>query len=187
VEKRGLLAALKSVAIVRGDLLLYVDEMRVGLWGQVRRVWGLRGIPVIQKIQIVFDWRYLVLGVNPDRGTLIWDWVERVRQEQLLPIIERWSTHAIIWDNASAHTAKNMAALGAKLIFLPPYSPELDPAERIFRHLRPKIEGRVYPSLRAKQIAVEHHLRQLAADRKRVKRLVNWDWIQAAHESLPVS
>ena len=161
--------------------------MRVGLWGQARRVWGVRGIPVIQKIQIVFDWRYLVLGVNPDRGTLIWDWVERVRQEQLLPIIARWAANVIIGDNAAAHTANKIAALGAKLVFLPPYSPELDPAERVFRYLRPKIEGRVYPSLRAKQITVEHHLRQLAADRKRVKSLVNWDWIQAAHDSLPLS
>jgi len=161
--------------------------MRVGLWGQLRRVWGLRGIAIIQKIQIVFDWRFLVLGVNPERGTLRWAWVERIRQEQLLPIINRWSAQVIIWDNASAHTAKKMAALETKLVFLPPYSPELDPAERVFRYLRPKIEGRVYPSLRAKQIAVEHHLRQLAADRKRVKSLTNWDWIQAAHDSLPLS
>ena len=154
MEKRGLVAALKSVTVVRGDGLLYVDEMRVGLWGQLRRVWGLRGIPIIQKIQIVFDWRFLVLGVNPERGTLRWAWVERIRQEQLLPVIDRWSAQVIIWDHASAHTAKKMAALETKLVFLPPYSPELDPAERVFRYLRPQIEGRVYPSLRAKQIAV---------------------------------
>jgi hypothetical protein len=187
VEKRGLLAALKSVAVVQGDWLLYVDEMRVGLWGQVRRVWGIRGIPVVQKIQIVFDWRYLVLGVNPQTGKLIGDWVERIRQDQLLPILQRWPPAAIVWDNASAHKGKQIATLQHRFIFLPPYSPELDPAERIFRHLRPRIEGRTYPSMKAKQIAVEHHLRQLAADRARVKSLVNWDWIQIAHDSLPAS
>jgi len=187
VEKGGLLAALRSIAIVRGELVLYVDEMRVGLWGQVRRVWGLRGIPVIQKIQIVFDWRYLVLGVNPQTGRLIWDWVEQITQEQLLPVLERWPPAAIVWDNASAHKAGKIAVLGRRFVFLPSYSPELDPAERVFRYLRPKIEGRIYPSMRAKQVTVEHHLRQLAADRERVKRLVNWDWIQAAHDSLPAS
>lgn len=175
------------MAVIRGDWLLYVDEMRIGLWGQTRRVWGLRGMPVIQKIQIVFDWRYLVLGVNPQTGQLIWDWVERVRQAYLLPVIQRWPADVIVWDNASAHKANQMAALGCKLVFLPPYAPELDPAERIFRYLRPKIEGRVYPSLRAKQITAEHYLRQLAADRQQVKRLVNWDWIQAAHDGLPAS
>lgn len=187
MEKRGLLTALKRVAVVRSEWLLYVDEMRIGLWGQTRRVWGLRGIPVIQKVQIVFDWRYLVLGVNPRTGKLIWDWVEHVRQELLLPVIQRWSANVIVWDNASAHKAHQMAALGCRFVFLPPYSPELDPAERVFRYLRPKIEGRVYPSLRAKQLTTEHHLRQLAADRERVKRLVNWDWIQAAHDALPAS
>ena len=43
------------------------------------------------------------------------------------------------------------------------------------RELRPKIEGQPYPSLRAKQLTVEHHLRQLAAHREQVKRLTNWD------------
>jgi hypothetical protein len=50
--------------VVKGERMFWVDEMRIGLWGQVRRVWGLRGVPVIQKLQIVFAWRYLVLGVN---------------------------------------------------------------------------------------------------------------------------
>lgn len=187
MEKRGLLAALKTVAVVRGDRLLYVDEMRIGLWGQTRRVWGLRGIPVIQKIQIVFDWRYLVLGVNPHTGQVIWDWVERVRQKHLFPVIQRWPADVIVWDNASAHKANKMATLGCKLVFLPPYSPELDPAERVFRYLRSKIEAQVYPSLRAKQITTEQYLRPLAADRECVKRLVNWDWIQLAHDRLPAA
>jgi hypothetical protein len=71
------------------------------------------------------------------------------------------------------------------LVFLPPYSPELDPVEHIFEGPRAEIEGVVYPSLPAKQLAVEHHPRQLAADREWVKRLVNWHWIQTAFDCLP--
>ena len=56
----------------RGQRVLFVDEMRIGLWGQVRRVWSLRGIRVVQKVQIVFAWRYLVLGVDTQRGNLCW-------------------------------------------------------------------------------------------------------------------
>lgn len=161
--------------------------MRLGLWGQVRRVWGIRGVPVIQKVQIVFDWIYLLLGVNPQTGQLKWSWVKRMRQEFIAPALEKWSVDALVWDNASSHKGRQVADVGIPLVFLPPYSPELSPPERIFRELRPKIEGQPYPSLYAKQLVVEHHLRQLAARRERVKRLTNWDWIQQAHADLPVS
>jgi hypothetical protein len=185
VEKGGLKAALNAAGLVKGQRILFVDEMRIGLWGQVRRVWGIRGIRVVQKVQIVFAWSYLVLGVNTQSGELRWDWIDRVRQEFLVPVLESWPVDGLIWDNASSHKGKRVAALGHKLVFLPPYSPELDPVERIFEVLRAKVEGVVYPSLQAKQLAIEHHLRQLAAGRQQVKRLANWQWIQEAFENLP--
>ncbi len=40
----------------------HYDEMRFGLWGQVRRRWGLKGVKIIQRLQIRFRWSYLVLG-----------------------------------------------------------------------------------------------------------------------------
>lgn len=65
------------------------------------------------------------------------------------------------------------------------YSPELNPAERIFEELRRAVEGIIYETLEAKKQAVESELRQLAADPQRVKRLVGWDWLCAALNSLP--
>ena len=72
----------------------------------------------------------------------------------------------LVWDNASNHCGRQVVALGHTLAFLPPHSPELEPVERTFEELRAGIEGVVYTSLRAKQLAVEHHLRKLAADRQ---------------------
>jgi transposase len=37
--------------------------------------------------------------------------------------------------------------LPTKWVFLPSYSPELNPAERIFEEVRRRVEGRVYDSL----------------------------------------
>ena len=75
-----------------------------------------------------------------------------------------------------------MGEVGFELIFLPPYSLEVNPAERIFEEVRRLIEGRVYLSLRAKQAAIEHLLRQFRADKVRLKRLIDWDWIRQTHE-----
>jgi hypothetical protein len=180
-------AALIGAGLTQAHQVWYVDEMRFGLWGQTRRRWGLRGVKIVQRIQITFAWRYLVLAVNCVRGQLQWEWVERVRQQELTPVLERWSLEALVWDSASPHKGRQVAQLGIPLIFLPPYAPELDPAERVFREIRREIEGIVYPSLQAKQAAIEQLLRRLAADRQRLNQLIGWDWIQAAHQSLPVS
>src|SRR3712207_4610833 len=161
--------------------------MRCGLWGQTRRRWGVRGVKIVQRIQITFAWRYLVLAVNCWQGQLQWAWVERVRQQDLVPVLERWSLDAVVWDSASSPKGRQVAQLGIPLSFLPPSAPELDPAERGFREIRREIAGKIYPSLQAKQVAIEQVVRRLVADRQRLQRLIGWNWIPAPREPLPVS
>ena len=59
-------------------------------------------------------------------------------------------------------------------VFLPPYSPELNPAERAFQEVRRRVEGRVYAMLDDKQAEVETYLGELAADPARVRRFCGW-------------
>lgn len=159
--------------------------MRFGLWGQLRRRWGLRGVKIIQRMQIVFSWSYLVLAVDASRCELRWAWTARMNQQQLIPIFEGWNMDGVVWDGAPAHKGKLMGEVGFERIFLPAYSPELNPAERVFEEVRRQIEGKVYPSLRAKRLAIEHLLRQLKADKARLRRLIGWDWLRQAYEQLP--
>jgi transposase len=84
---------------------------------------------------------------------------------------------ALVWDNAPAHTAKLVRSAGMALSFLPPFSPELNPAERVFEEVRRWVEGRVYDSLEAMVSAVESFLSELAGDAERVCRLAGWDWV----------
>ena len=48
--------------------------------------------------------------------------------------------HVVIMDNASFHKGSETAALirtsGASLLFLPPYSPELNPIEKDFANIK---------------------------------------------------
>lgn len=165
--------------------IVEVDEMRLGLQGRVRRVWASRGVKVVQKVQFVFEWAYLLLGVNPLSGNLVWDWIDSMKQVDLLPALKTWSVDALIWDGASSHRGKQVGELAFKRIFQPAYSPELNPVERIFEELRRVVEGVIYETLETKKQAVELELRQLAADPQRVKNLVGWDWLCAALDNLP--
>jgi len=65
----------------------HCDEMRFGLWGQVRRRWGLKGKKIIQPMQIVYRWSYLVLAVDVLRGELHWGWSQRMNQYLLRGLI----------------------------------------------------------------------------------------------------
>jgi transposase len=166
--------------------LQLADELRLGLRGQVRRVLAPRGVKIVQRLQIEYRWRYLLLGVEPRTGALRWQWLERFRQEQLKPVLAEWELDAIVWDGAGAHRGKQLGELPMVRIYLPPYSPELNPVERILEEIRRQVEGRVYATLDAKQAAVEAYLQQLAADPDRVTRLCGWDWLVAALDSLPL-
>jgi hypothetical protein len=185
VEKGGLAQALGAADLSGGSTVLLADELRLGLHGQVRRVLAPRGVKVVQRVQIEYRWRYLLLGVDPRAGTLAWRWLERFRQDRLKPVLADWSPDAIVWDGAGAHRGKQLQELPTARIFLPPYSPELNPAERVLEEIRRRVEGRVYASLDAKQADVEAYLEELAADPARVKRLCAWDWILAAVHALP--
>lgn len=163
----------------------FSDEMRFGLWGQVRRRWGMRGVKIIQPKQIVFAWRYLVLAVDVVHLDLKWTWSDRMNQDCLKPIFEQWALETVIWDGASSHHGQEMGKLPMNRIFLPPYSPELNPAERVFEEVRREIEGFVYASIQAKQHRIDQFLRQLRADKQRLASLVSWNWIVDIFNHLP--
>ncbi len=137
--------------------------------------------------QIVFRWSCLVLAVDVIRGELHWAWSQGMNQQKLVPIFEQWPMDGVVWDGAPSHRGKLMGEVGFARIFLPAYSPELNPAERIFEEVRRHVEGVVYPSLKAKKTAIDHLLRQLRADKPRLKRLIRWDWIKQVLERLPTA
>ena len=171
------------------DAVGFADEMRVGLHGTTRRVWGRRGVKVVQRLQILYQWRYLVLAVDGRSGGIWWTWDETMQAADLLPAIdalkEQTPLAALVWDRAPAHRDEQIRTLGLPLIEQPPYSPELNPAERVFEHLRAQIEGTVYPTLDAKVAAVDALLDDLDAHPARVQSLAGWAWITDSLRRLP--
>jgi transposase len=68
---------------------------------------------------------------------VILTWVEN----ELLPALN--AGMAVIWDNATFHKSSKIKALiesvGCKLIFLPPYSPDLNPIEQYWSALKARL------------------------------------------------
>jgi hypothetical protein len=175
--------------VTAGSRFGFADEMRVGLRGTVRRVWGRRGVKVRQRLQLRYEWRYLFLAVDSRSGKLYWCWNDSMAADEVIGAVgglqEIGVVSALVWDGAPSHRDEDVQGLGLPLIGLPPYSPELNPAERVFEELRRATEGKVYATLDDKVAAVEKRLAEFEADPESVRSLANWDWIQAAVNRLP--
>ena len=187
MEKRGLSAKLQEAGCSDADGLYWGDEMRLGLIGQVRRVWAPRGVKVVQVVEYKREWAYLNLAVNGVTGRLHWEWTENMKGASIAPVVKQWADEGVavvVWDRAPGHRGQAYADVPVKRIEQPPYSPELNPAERVFEYLRDKIEGRVYGTLMAKKQAIETELEQLVADPEKVKSLAGWEWICQSVEQL---
>ena len=92
---------------------------------------------------------------------------------------------SVVWDHAAFHKAKVVGEVGLRRIYQPPYSPELNPAERVFAEVRRWVEGRRYERIEAKKAAVEEVLRRLEAEGK-VSSLVWWRYIRQALNAPPL-
>ena len=84
-------------------------------------------------------------NVHLAEGTVNGSKFEEFVKSLLIPILNpfNWNNkHSIVvMDNASIHHVENVYKLieeqaGAKLIYLPPYSPDLNPVEEAFSQLR---------------------------------------------------
>jgi transposase len=176
---------LKDAQIKEG--VFWADEMRVGLIGETRRVWAPRGIKVEQEREYVYKWSYLNLAVNGMSGELYWTWTQDMKAASIAPVVKHWArrgVEAVVWDGAKGHHGAAYDDVMVARVFQPPYSPELNPAERVFELLRERIEGKVYGTLPAKKKAVEAELQGLAADPEQVRRLAGWEWIRRSIASL---
>ena len=185
MEKGGLLEALSRAGLTLEQTAWHSDEMRLGLRGESRKVLAPKGVKVVQRLQLVYEWSYLILAVSPLSGEIKWEWIEKMRQEHIRPVLEGWALEALVWDKAPSHRAKSLDELETSRVFLPSYSPELNPAERVFEEVRSRVEGKIYESLRKKREEAEIYLKELAANHERVKSLCGWEWLRESLESLP--
>ena len=73
----------------------------------VRRVGGVRGVKVVQRLQLVYEWKYLFLVVDFVRGKLEWAWIDSMGSEMVaravLGVRRHTQVRALVWDGAGSH------------------------------------------------------------------------------------
>lgn len=118
------------------------DEHRLGLKPIRRRVWAPIGARPIALGHHRYQWLYVVAFVEPSSGETVWyvaNGIDKAFFEKLLADFAR-ATGAgrdriilLVLDNAGWHTLQNLAVPdGIRLVYLPPYTPEIQPAEHLW-------------------------------------------------------
>lgn len=163
-----------------------MDEHRIGLKPIIGKVWAERGKTPITPVKHRYDWLYLYAFVCPHSGENQ-HWVcSSVNTPTFQEVLEHFATDTsagvereivLVVDGAGWHTTPQLRTPpGLHLVFLPPYSPELQPAERLWQLTDQPLKNRCFESLTALQEVLEKQCAWLEGQWERVKGLTGFYW-----------
>jgi transposase len=171
------------------------DEHRYGLLPVIRRVWALRGVRVVAPYATKYQWGYLYEALEVDGANaaeLLF--VPAVDKEVSAIFLRQISAsdptarHVVIWDQAGFHPQPDEAVVpgNVRLVPLPPYSPELNPVEKLGDIWKDHICNRVFTHLRVLEDEILAALQPFRTDPARVAQLIGDNWLTVqANSSVP--
>ena len=138
---------LEEIKEISSGNLVYIDESGIDVTAVKDRGWGPRSRPLVGKKSGKYYQRTNIIAgyvnkkpiapmvFNGSCNTALFEsWVERFLVEELEP------GQVVVMDNAAFHksekTKKIIESVGCKVIFLPPYSPDLNPIEKFWANMK---------------------------------------------------
>lgn len=188
--QKNFAARIDAIAAAQGVRRLEIwfeDEARIGQKGRVGHRWFTRGQRPPGLCDKRFDSTYLFAAarpgtddafalVLPEATTQTMNLFLRGFADQLAADV-----HAVlVVDGAGWHIAHRLAVPdNVSLLFLPPYSPELNPVERIWLFLRERfLSHRLHPHYDDIVDAACNAWNALRAEPGRIASLTNFPWIR---------
>lgn len=156
-----------------------------------RRVWRRKGERPKAVVAHRYRWFYVCTVVEPTTGwnlrllvdgidTQVMSWVVQELQATLADGEEAW----VVLDRAGWHGAPRVAVPeGGRLIFLPPYRPEVQPAERVWPVVNEAVANRSFQNLEEMMGVVAERCRVLQADAATLRRHTLFHWWPTTKES----
>lgn len=163
-----------------------MDEHRVGLIPILRRVWAPRGKRPRAVVRPRYEWLYLVGFVHPESGRTSF-WIvphldAAIFGAILAAFVEEQGFNAhkrllLVLDGAGWHTEERIGKMpGVTLIQQPPYSPELQPAERLWPISNEPLANRSFKSIRDLEEVLAQRCREMAHMEDLVRGLTFYHW-----------
>ncbi len=165
--------------------VMFQDEGRFGLLGSPRRCWAPDGVRPVVGARLERKYLYAFSAVSPHDGvldSLVLPWVSAETMSLFLAEVSRRHPDEfvlMVMDQAGWHLAGALVVpANMRLIFLPPYSPELNPAEHLWEAIREEcFANHVFSDLDAVEDALTRGLQRLESDPARVQSMTGFEWI----------
>jgi transposase len=176
---------LASFAVQQPLRLMFQDEARFGRISDCCYCWCKKPLRPLVKAMLSHQYVYAYAAVSPMDGkfdALVMpevngDWM----QIFLTEIAGRYPSENIVMavDGAGWHKRKTFEMpVNLKLLFLPPYSPELNPQEHIWDELREKsFHNKTFESLQLLEDHLVEALKVMETQNELMQSIAKWDWI----------
>lgn len=162
------------------------DEHRIGLKPVVRAIWA----PVGERPSAIghqrAEWLYVSAFVQPGTGEVVWylsTGLDKPFFEALLANFAktvgagRRRRIILVLDNAGWHGPLGLTVPeGLRLVYLPPYSPELQPAEHLWPLVDEPIVNRHFETLAQLDAVIAQRCTDLRADTETIRHHTTFRW-----------
>ncbi len=162
------------------------DEHRIGLHPVVRRVWVEAGYAATAKVNWKREWLWLYAFVHPHSGETYWWILPYVNTELFSRVLadfarefEVGETKRIVLplDQAGWHVCKDLVVPeGIHLVLMPSYSPELQPAERLWTLVNEPLANLAFPTIAEVEELVYQRCQRLLKQQDLIRGLTAYHW-----------
>jgi len=161
-----------------------MDEHRIGLKPLLRRVWASPGYRPIAAVHHRFQWLYVYGFVHPPSGRTFWLLMPTVSIAAFTIALREFARFLgpdylirLVVDRAGWHTSPQVLLPPAlQLRLLPPYSPELQPAEHLWALSDVPLVNRYFATLDDLENVQAERCRYLQAHPELVRSTTHFHW-----------
>ncbi|MGL4881827.1 MAG: IS630 family transposase [Waterburya sp.] len=165
----------------------FFDEHRVGLKPILKKVWSKIGNRPTAIVNHRYEWLYVYGFVQPKTGATLWYLIPRVNTNWLNVVYQQFARDAgisaqkkilLIEDNAGWHRSQKVTIpQGIEIEFLPPYSPELQPAERLWQLVDEPLANQYFETIDEIEELLAKRCCVLNDMKDEIRNLTNYHWL----------
>ncbi len=163
-----------------------MDEHRLGLKPILGKVWAPRGQRPIVRVQHRYQWLYVYAFACPETGNSQYWLLPEVNTPAFQLVLDAFARSVgagpdkqviLVLDGAGWHTSGTLSVSeGVELVFLPPYSPELQPAERLWALTDVGVKNRHFETLDDLQTILAAQCQHLESSPAQVRAHTLFHW-----------
>jgi transposase len=165
--------------------ILFEDEGIFGRINELKNCWAPHGVRPIVKFQLVRQFDYVFATVNPGSGETFSLILPDADSQMMNLFLKELSMHyskfklIIVCDRAAWHKSKLLIVPeNIRFIYLPAASPELNPVEHLWDHVRENfIANKIFDSLDSLEEVLEGAFKHIYYNPDSIKSLVSFSWI----------